>query len=132
MCGLQRSVDPKKCDGSEIAAFDAVKIFILSIAALLAVSGFAQPSKGRNGTGARIFQEQCIGCHGADGRGQTEAGRKFKAADLTSDAVQQQSDSQLSKVVQNGKGKMPTFEGRLSNDEIRTVVGYIRELAKRQ
>jgi mono/diheme cytochrome c family protein len=54
----------------------------------------AQSSKGHGVTGEAIFQEQCIGCHGPDGRAQTELGKKLGAADLTSDAIRQQSDSQ--------------------------------------
>ena len=105
-------------------------IFV-TIATLLAVTLTAQSNKGRNNTGSSVFQEQCIGCHGPDGRAQTETGKKVGAADLTSDAIQQQSDSQLSKMVQDGKGKMPAFESKLSNDEIRAVIAYIRELAKK-
>jgi len=103
-----------------------------TIATLLTTSVFGQSSKEHEGTGAGVFQKQCIGCHGADGRAQTETGKKVGAADLTSDAVQRETDSNLSKIVQDGKGKMPAFEGRLSDDEIRAVIAYVRELAKKQ
>ena len=73
-----------------------------------------------------------MGCHGPDGRAQTELSKKVGAADLTSDAVQQQTDSNLMKIVKGGKRKMPAFEDKLSNDEIAGVVAYIRELAKKR
>lgn len=105
---------------------------LATIATLFAVSVFGQSDKGRHDSGAESFQEHCVLCHGSDGRAQTETGKKVGAADLTADAIQQQSDSQLSKIVQDGKGKMPAFEGKLSNDEILAVVAYIRDLAKKQ
>jgi len=105
---------------------------IATIVIILAVPVFAQSSKVRNGTGATIFQEQCIVCHGPDGRAQNERGTKVGAADLTSDTVQEQSDSQLWKIVHEGQRKMPAFEGKLTDEEINAVIGYIRQLAKKK
>jgi len=51
---------------------------------------------------------------------------------LTSDTVRQQSDSQLAKIVKDGKGKMPAFDHKLSDDEIHGVITYIRQLATKQ
>jgi cytochrome c6 len=92
----------------------------------------AQSSKGPDSKGEALFQEQCIGCHGPDGRAQTELGKKLGAADLTSDAIRQQPDAELAKIVKDGKGKMPTFDKKLSDDEIRGVITYVRQLAKKQ
>jgi mono/diheme cytochrome c family protein len=57
-------------------------------------------------------------------------GKKVGAADLTSDAVQHQSDSQLEKVVKNGKKKMPSFGEKLSEDDIHGLIAYVRQLGK--
>jgi len=51
---------------------------------------------------------------------------------LTSDAIQQQSDSQLAKMVKDGKGKMPAFDKKIKEDEIHVVITYIRQLATKQ
>ena len=56
----------------------------------------------------------------------------MKAADLTSSAVQQQSDSQFEKVIKDGKDKMPSFDQKLSDDEIHSVLAYIRRIGKAQ
>jgi mono/diheme cytochrome c family protein len=77
-----------------------------------------------------IFQEQCAGCHGPDGQAQTEMSKKIGAADLTSGAVQGQSDSMLAKTIKSGKGKMPSFDSKLSDEEIGSVVAYIRQIGK--
>jgi mono/diheme cytochrome c family protein len=104
---------------------------IVTFAAFLAVSLHGQTPK-RQLEGASIFNEQCIGCHGQDGRAQTEMGKKVKAADLTGDAVQHLSDSQLSKVVKSGKGKMPAFDGKLADSEIDAVIAHVRQLSKKE
>jgi mono/diheme cytochrome c family protein len=108
-----------------------MKISPIIVAILLGVSVVTRPSGAGSGSGAEIFQEKCAGCHGPDGRAQTYLGKKIKAADLTSDAVQQQNDAQLLETVQDGKKKMPAFKGKLGETEIHAVVAYVRELAKK-
>ena len=102
----------------------------LALVALAPFLGLSRPPQAQKGQA--IFQEQCIGCHGADGKAQTDMGRKVHAADLTSGAVQGQSDVKLEKIVKGGKEKMPAFDGKLSDEEIRSVVAYVRQIAKGQ
>ena len=90
--------------------------------------GLSRPQQAQKGQA--IFQEQCVGCHGADGKAQTDMGKKVQAADLTSSAVQGQSDSKLENTIKSGKKKMPSFDGKLSDDEIGSVVAYIRQIGK--
>jgi cbb3-type cytochrome c oxidase subunit III len=82
--------------------------------------------------GEEIFQEQCAGCHGPDGRAQTDIGKTLGAADLTSEGIQQKSSAELSKSVKGGKGKMPAFDNKLADDEIKAVLAYIKQLGKKQ
>ena len=104
-----------------------IQIIIAVFIAIPAVS-LAQKNQRR---GEDIFQEKCVGCHGPDGRAQTDIGKALQAADLTSDAIQQKSDSQLSKSVRGGKGKMPAFENKLADDEIKAVVAHVKQLGKK-
>jgi mono/diheme cytochrome c family protein len=99
--------------------------------AVLFVAPLLSATHKGNGDGKAVFKEQCAGCHGPDGRAQTDIGKGIQAADLTSQAVQQQSDSELSKSVKNGKGKMPAFQEKLSDGQIRAVVAYVRELGEK-
>jgi len=47
--------------------------------------------------------------------------------------VQKQTDAQLIDATANGKGKkMPAYKGKLADDQIKQLVGYIRELAKKK
>jgi mono/diheme cytochrome c family protein len=88
------------------------------------------PAQKTQREGGAIFQEQCVGCHGSDGRATTDMGKQLKAADLTSADVQQQSDSELTKVVKDGQKKMPSFKDKLDDGEIKAVITYVRQLGK--
>lgn len=80
--------------------------------------------------GAAIFKSKCALCHGPDGKGQTPAGKSMKARDLGSPEVQKQTDAALSKVVADGKGKMPGYKSSLGPDDIKQVVAHIRKFKK--
>jgi cytochrome c6 len=109
---------------------------LLTIAIVIAFAvvppSFGQSDNKNAGKGQGIFQEQCVGCHGTDGHAQTDMGKTVGAADLTSGVVQHQSDSQLEKVVKNGKKKMPSFADKLSDDDIHALIAYVRQLGKTQ
>jgi len=80
--------------------------------------------------GADLFKAKCAACHGADGAGKTPMGQKFNLRDLGSPDVQKQSDADLNGIITNGKDKMPKYDGKLSADEISSVVKFIRTLKK--
>lgn len=75
-----------------------------------------------------VFKAKCAACHGADGKGQTAVGKTMKIRDFHSADVQKQSDADLTKIIESGKGKMPSFKGKLTNEEVASVVKYIRSL----
>jgi cytochrome c6 len=79
-------------------------------------------------SGADIFKSKCAGCHGADGKGDTSMGKAMHLRDLGSDDVQKQSDADLVSTITNGKGKMPKYDGKLTPDQVKDVVKYIRTL----
>jgi mono/diheme cytochrome c family protein len=78
--------------------------------------------------GADTFKAKCAMCHGADGKGDTSMGKTMKVRDLGSADVQSQSDADLTAIITNGKGKMPKYDGKLTADQIKDVVKYIRTL----
>jgi cytochrome c6 len=82
--------------------------------------------------GAATFKSKCAMCHGPDGSGKTAMGEKLKIRDLRSPDVQSQDDSVLTQVVTKGKEKMPSYDGKLTKEQIDEVVAYIRELGKRK
>jgi mono/diheme cytochrome c family protein len=76
--------------------------------------------------GAAIYTTKCAPCHGADGSGQTPVGKSLKVRDLRSPEVQKLSDAEITRVVADGKGKMP--KSKLEAADIKAVVGFIRTL----
>ncbi|PYX74703.1 MAG: cytochrome C [Acidobacteria bacterium] len=94
-------------------------------------SAVRSPSGSENATAASTYKTRCSGCHGQDGRGDTDVGKSLGVADLHSADVQKQSDAELAAVIANGRNnKMPAFGSRLTKDQIDSLVLYIRELAK--
>ena len=80
--------------------------------------------------GGADFKAKCAACHGATGAGDTTMGKNLKLRDLGSADVQKQSDDELTGIITKGKGKMPAYDGKLSGDQIKDVVKFIRTLKK--
>jgi len=81
---------------------------------------------------AQLYQSKCAACHAADGGGNTAAGKALKIVDLRDPEVQKQSDTDLITLVTKGKDKMPAYEKTLKADQIKSLVAYVRELAKKK
>ncbi len=73
-----------------------------------------------------IYENECRKCHERDGKG-TKRGKGLGVPDFT-DAEWQTSvtDEHLIKSITNGIRKMPKQGGKLSPEEIKAVVKYIR------
>jgi cytochrome c6 len=79
-----------------------------------------------------LYKSKCAACHGPDGTGNVPTGKSLGVTDLTSADVQKQTDAQLTDSIANGKGKkMPAYKGKITDDQIKGLVGYIRSLAKK-
>jgi len=98
-----------------------------------AAQGQAEP-KDKSGDVARgkpLFVKYCTGCHGPQGGGD---GYKFlrgpDPADLASPSTRKKSDAELFKTIHDGKPNMPPWKFRLSENESRDVLAYVRALAK--
>jgi mono/diheme cytochrome c family protein len=74
----------------------------------------------------KIYKNDCRKCHEKDGKG-SKRGKKLGVPNFT-DAEWQDSvtDEQLILSITNGKKKMPKQEGRLSPEEIKAMVKFIR------
>jgi cytochrome c6 len=109
-----------------------MKISSYAILALfLAAPLLSHAQKSKAGDGEAIFQQQCAGCHGPDGKAQTDTGKSLHAADLTAADAQGRSEAQLAAFIKKGKGKMPSFDGKLSDDDLQAVAAYIKTLGKK-
>ena len=79
---------------------------------------------------ADLYKTTCQKCHGADGTGTTPAGKKFEARDFHSPEVQKQTDAELIKATTDGQKKMPSYKDKLSAEQIKDLVAYVRQLGK--
>lgn len=104
--------------------------FRLSLAILLACGVMGVCSVSAAQDAAATYKAKCAMCHGADGKG-SPTGLKMGAHDFTSADVQKQTDAQLIQVIDKGKNKMPAYDGKLKDTEIKDLVAFIRSLGKK-
>ena len=78
---------------------------------------------------AKLYKTKCASCHGADGKGETPAGKAMKARSFADPAVVATSDDELAGIITNGKSKMPKYPS-LKPEQIKGLVEYCRSLAK--
>lgn len=79
---------------------------------------------------AAMYKTKCAVCHGADGSGDTAMGKKTGTHDFRSPEVQKMTEAQLIEVTTKGKNKMPGYDKKLTADEIKGLVAYIRGMKK--
>ena len=73
-----------------------------------------------------VYVKDCAKCHGKTGEG-----RHFGGPSLISDKAAAASTQDLRNVIANGKGHMPKFDGKLTAEEIDTLVRQIQALHKK-
>ena len=79
---------------------------------------------------AADYKAKCATCHGPDGKGDTAMGKTMKVKDLGSAEVQKQSDADVATIIEKGKKPMPGYEGKLTKEQIDSLVKYVRSLKK--
>jgi mono/diheme cytochrome c family protein len=75
--------------------------------------------------GAATFKAKCAACHGADG---SKAMPAMGVKPLNTPATTGKSDAQLTTIITKGQGKMPAFAGKLTDDEVKATVTYVKSL----
>ena len=98
---------------------------IFCLASSFATAALAQSA------GEDVFKSKCALCHGTDGMADTPAGKALKAASFKDPAIIKTPDAELIAIVKSGKNKMPSYKGKIPDDQIKGLVAYIRGLAKK-
>ena len=98
----------------------------LMVMAVLALG--AAGARARADDVAALYKSKCAVCHGADGKGDTPAGKKLGTKDFHSPDVAKMSDTELFDITKKGKDKMPGYDKKITDDEIRELVKYVRSL----
>ena len=100
---------------------------VLSILVVLGFMMAARPALALADDAEALYKSKCQVCHGADGKG-SAAGQKIGVKDFHSAEVTKQSDEELFSATKQGKGKMPAYDKKLTDDQIKQLVKYIRSL----
>ena len=98
----------------------------VALAAMFALAGvlsFAQ-------SGADTYKAKCASCHGATGMADSGAGKAMKVKPVSDASVKKMTQAEMVAVTKDGKGKMPAFKGKLTDDQIQAVVAHYISLAK--
>ena len=102
---------------------------ILGVGAFLLTFGFAlhagpAPDRGD------LFKQKCSMCHGVDGKGFSA----LNTPDFTDPKAQaSMTDKEIVETIKNGKKgtAMPAFGDKLTNDQIQSLLAYLRSLKKK-
>jgi mono/diheme cytochrome c family protein len=107
-------------------------LLILFVGLTLFVSSIVRAAPSPDGAASTAaFRAKCAMCHGPDGSG-SEVGKSMNVPDLRSLAVQKLPDAQLAQIISDGKGGMPPFKSSLSEEQIHSLVVYIRSLHQKK
>ena len=87
----------------------------------------------------RTFKAKCASCHGEDGKGETEQGKKMGVRDMTAapfwkdvtDAKMKDSIANGIKQTKDGKvQEMEPYKDKLKPEDIDALVGYVKTFKK--
>ena len=106
-----------------------MKITIQSL--ILVASMFASSGVILAADASETWAKSCASCHGKDGSGDTTMGKKNNVANYQDAAVQAKfTDDQAFETIKNGKEKMKAYKEKLTDEEIKGLVAYIRTFKK--
>ena len=123
-------------DGVRVVRMVLLVLVFLSFASGLKTSHSAQSANQQSGTGQTIdahvlFDKHCASCHGKDGEAKTFKPKFNHARNLTDAKWQSDvTDERIFNSIENGKGKMPAFGKKLSQEQVNGLVSYVRHLKK--
>jgi mono/diheme cytochrome c family protein len=82
--------------------------------------------------GQALYAKTCAACHGKTGLGDGPKAKSLKTppTDFSKAESQKQTDGEHFYKTKTGRGDMPKYEGKLSDDDIWNIVNYIRTLKK--
>lgn len=85
-----------------------------------------------NRIGQVLYVKHCASCHGKAGLGDGVKAKTLKdfAGDFSGEYYQNQTDGEHFYKTKFGRGEMPKYEERLTDDEIWHIVNYMRTFRK--
>ena len=79
-------------------------------------------------SGQTIYTKNCASCHGKTGLGDGVKARSLKdfPGDFSKAAFQGQTDGEIFYKTKTGRGEMPKYDGKLTDEDIWNSVVYMR------
>jgi mono/diheme cytochrome c family protein len=102
-----------------------MKLAVMMMTAALVI-GLAAPAFAEDA--AALYKSKCASCHGADGKADTAMGKKMNIRSFSSPEVAKMKDAELIEITTKGKDKMPSYDKKLTEDQIKDLVKFIRSL----
>ena len=108
----------------------AVVVFLISWAGARR-SAHSAPTESQGVTAEALYAKNCAKCHGKDGRAKSLRGKMSGARNFTDPQWQARvSDDTLAASIADGRGSMPSFKKKLSDEQIKSLVAYVRQFKK--
>jgi len=82
------------------------------------------------------WEKHCLKCHGADGKGNTKMGKQSGVKDYTDPKVQAEMKEENALkiikegIVEKGRKKMDPYADKLTEQEMKELIAYIRAFNK--
>lgn len=113
------------------AVLGGIGLFIDAVNGTTAAAQNVPVNTARASSGQLIYEQNCAVCHGEKGYGDGPGGAALpvKPFDLTTHVLLHD-EQYLYATILNGRGYMPAFGSRLSQDQILDVIAYTRLLAR--
>lgn len=107
-------------------------IAVFAAFALVSLPAFAADKKIE-----RLWKSKCSSCHGADGKAETEKGKKMKTGDMTGADFQKKTDAEWKKAIDEGvaiekdgvKKEMDNYKD-LTDEQKTGLITFMREFKK--
>lgn len=108
------------------------QVLLVSLGAGCAALTATPPDDQPLARGKAVFEQRCVPCHGAQGRGDGYPFLKPPPADLTAFAVRNKTDADLLITIRHGHPDtaMGSWRFALTEKEVWDVLAYVRTLQK--
>jgi mono/diheme cytochrome c family protein len=83
-------------------------------------------------SGKALYNQNCASCHGKKGLGDGPKARNLEASagDMSGATYQNQTDGEHFYKTKFGRGEMPKYDKKISDDDIWSMVNYMRTFKK--
>jgi mono/diheme cytochrome c family protein len=103
-----------------------MKKLALSVVALAVIALAAAPVAHAAADGKALFDAKCAMCHGKDGvaKPMAKGSANFNDAKWQADTAA----DKIVAVMESGKGKMPSYKGKLTPEDEKAIADYVKTL----